>query len=102
MTVAELGRRAKAAAHPLGLASTAAKNTALLTAADLLVERAADVLVANAADLDDAFLLVTSLENQLHEDPSVEPSSPTVAPTGRAWSTFWPAPSSLTRAAPSG
>jgi glutamate-5-semialdehyde dehydrogenase len=35
-------------------ASSAEKNAALLTAADLLVARAADVLAANAADVDDA------------------------------------------------
>jgi glutamate-5-semialdehyde dehydrogenase len=54
MTVAELGARAKAAAGPLALASTATKDAALLAAADLLVQRAGEVLAANAADLDEA------------------------------------------------
>jgi glutamate-5-semialdehyde dehydrogenase len=51
MSVADLGRRAKAAAGPLALASTAEKNAALLAAADLLGHRAADVLRANEIDL---------------------------------------------------
>ncbi|MET0627925.1 MAG: glutamate-5-semialdehyde dehydrogenase [Acidimicrobiia bacterium] len=51
MSVAGLGRRAKAAAGPLALASTAEKNAALLAAADLLSHRAAEVLRANEIDL---------------------------------------------------
>ena len=54
LPVHELGRRAKSAAAPLALASTATKDTALLTSAELLVERADDVLAANAADVADA------------------------------------------------
>src|SRR5215510_8713365 len=54
MSVADLGARAKAAAAPLALAPTAAKNAALHAAADLLLQRTADVLTANAADLDAA------------------------------------------------
>ena len=49
-----LGARAKAAAKSLALASTAAKNAALLAAADLLVDRAGEILAANAADVDEA------------------------------------------------
>ena len=52
--VADLGRRAKAASRVLATASTAAKDEALLAAADLLEQRAGDVLAANAADLDTA------------------------------------------------
>jgi glutamate-5-semialdehyde dehydrogenase len=52
--VPELGRRAKAAAAVLASASTAEKDTALLAAADLLVERAADLLEANRVDVDAA------------------------------------------------
>ena len=52
--VPELGRRAQAAARVLAGAPTAEKDTALLAAADLLVERAADVLAANRVDLDAA------------------------------------------------
>ncbi|MGH9036238.1 MAG: glutamate-5-semialdehyde dehydrogenase, partial [Acidimicrobiia bacterium] len=54
MTVADLGRRAKAASRLLATASTAAKDAALHQAADLLTQRAGDVLAANAADLEAA------------------------------------------------
>jgi glutamate-5-semialdehyde dehydrogenase len=47
----ELGRRAKAASRVLAGASTAAKDEALRTAADLLVERSDDILAANATDV---------------------------------------------------
>src|SRR4051794_13444817 len=47
----ELGRRAKAASRPLGLASTSAKDAALLASADLLLERTDDLLAANARDV---------------------------------------------------
>jgi glutamate-5-semialdehyde dehydrogenase len=50
-TVADLGRRAKAASRRLAQASTAEKNAALLAAADVLVERTPEILEANAADL---------------------------------------------------
>ena len=46
----ELGRRARAASRRLAAASTAEKDQALLTAADLLVERTPEILAANAAD----------------------------------------------------
>ncbi len=52
--VAELGRRAKAAAPRLAVAPTAAKNAALTAAADLLTQRSAEILTANAADVDAA------------------------------------------------
>lgn len=52
--VAELGRRAKAAAGRLAGASTAEKDAALYAAADLLGERATEVIAANSADLDAA------------------------------------------------
>jgi glutamate-5-semialdehyde dehydrogenase len=52
--VVDLGRRAQAASRVLATASSAAKNEALLTAADLLGDRAADVLAANATDLEAA------------------------------------------------
>jgi glutamate-5-semialdehyde dehydrogenase len=54
MTVADLGRRAKAASRLLATASTAAKDAALHQAADLLTQRAGEVLAANAADLEAA------------------------------------------------
>ncbi len=52
--LADQGRRAKAAARVLALASTVAKDVALHIAADLLVERTSDVLVANAEDVNRA------------------------------------------------
>jgi glutamate-5-semialdehyde dehydrogenase len=52
--VSELGRRARRAARILGRTSTAAKDEALLAAADVLERRTADVLTANEADLDAA------------------------------------------------
>ena len=50
--IAEQGRRAKSASRVLATASTAAKDTALLTAADLLVERADDLVAVNAEDVE--------------------------------------------------
>ena len=47
-SIAELGRRAKAASRVLATASTAAKDDALRAAADLLVDRTDEVLAANA------------------------------------------------------
>jgi len=52
--VVELGRRAKAASRLLATTPTPAKNAALLTAADLLLERAGEIQDANRADLDTA------------------------------------------------
>jgi glutamate-5-semialdehyde dehydrogenase len=54
MTVADLGRRAKAASRLLATASTAAKDAALHQGADLLTQRAGEILAANAADLEAA------------------------------------------------
>jgi glutamate-5-semialdehyde dehydrogenase len=53
-SVAELGRRAKAASRALAGASTDDKDAALLAAADLLLERAPEITAANTADLDAA------------------------------------------------
>src|SRR5262245_12336246 len=53
-SVEELGRRAQAASRALAAAGTDAKNAALTTAADLLLERADDIRRANDADLDAA------------------------------------------------
>jgi glutamate-5-semialdehyde dehydrogenase len=49
--IVDLGRRAKAASRVLATASTATKDAALATAADLLVQRSAEILDANAADV---------------------------------------------------
>jgi glutamate-5-semialdehyde dehydrogenase len=52
--VVDLGRRARAASRVMATATSAAKNAALLTAADLLLDRAAEVVAANAVDLETA------------------------------------------------
>jgi len=52
--VTELGRRSRLASRRLASASTAEKDAALLTAADLLVERTPEILAANAADTEHA------------------------------------------------
>jgi glutamate-5-semialdehyde dehydrogenase len=52
--IALLGQRVKAASRPMAAASTAAKDAALLAAADLLTERADEVLDANRTDVDRA------------------------------------------------
>ena len=49
--LADLGSRASAAARTLATASSEAKDTGLLAAADLLVERSREVLAANAEDV---------------------------------------------------
>lgn len=54
MSVIELGRRAKAASRVLANSGTAAKDAALLGAADLLCERADEIGAANDADVQDA------------------------------------------------
>ena len=50
-TMAELGARAKAASRVLALVGTAAKDTALHAAADLLIARREHILAANARDV---------------------------------------------------
>jgi len=52
--VEELGRRAQAASRTLATAPTPAKDAALLTAADLLLERSAELRAANDIDLEAA------------------------------------------------
>ncbi|MGH9228222.1 MAG: glutamate-5-semialdehyde dehydrogenase [Acidimicrobiales bacterium] len=53
-TIADLAVRAKAASRVLATASTPAKDAAMLTAAELLVERADDLVAANADDVERA------------------------------------------------
>src|ERR1041384_8068730 len=53
-SMADLGRRAKAASRTLATASTGAKDAALNAAADLLVDRAPEILHANATDVEAA------------------------------------------------
>lgn len=50
-TIAELGRRCKAASRALATASTATKDAALHRAADLLVDRTAAIVAANDLDV---------------------------------------------------
>jgi len=52
--VSALGRRARLASRRLASASAAEKDAALLTAADLLLERTPEILAANAADIERA------------------------------------------------
>src|SRR3989449_15927 len=54
MGVTALGRRARLASRRLASASAAEKDAALLTAADLLVERTPEILAANTADTERA------------------------------------------------
>ncbi len=49
--IPELARRAKAASRAMATATTDQKNEALVTAADLLVERSAEILEANGRDV---------------------------------------------------
>ncbi|QKC94371.1 glutamate-5-semialdehyde dehydrogenase [Mesorhizobium sp. NZP2298] len=49
--MADIGRRARAAARPLAIATTDAKNAALLAMADAIVAREQDILDANAIDV---------------------------------------------------
>ena len=50
-SIADLGRRAKAAARVLATTGTDAKDAALHAAAELLVTRSPEVLAANATDV---------------------------------------------------
>jgi glutamate-5-semialdehyde dehydrogenase len=52
--VTALGRRSRFASRRLASASTSEKDAALLTAADLLVERTPEILAANATDTEHA------------------------------------------------
>ncbi|UCI30496.1 glutamate-5-semialdehyde dehydrogenase [Mesorhizobium sp. B4-1-4] len=50
-TMADLGRRARAAARPLAIATTAAKNAALAAMAQAIIAREQEILDANAIDI---------------------------------------------------
>ncbi|MBZ9893008.1 glutamate-5-semialdehyde dehydrogenase [Mesorhizobium sp. BR1-1-6] len=50
-TMADLGRRARAAARPLAIATTAAKNAALAAMAQAIIARERAILDANAIDI---------------------------------------------------
>ncbi|MBZ9675521.1 glutamate-5-semialdehyde dehydrogenase [Mesorhizobium sp. ES1-1] len=49
--MADIGRRARAAARPLAIATTAAKNAALTAMADAILRREQEILDANAIDV---------------------------------------------------
>ncbi|KXO73200.1 glutamate-5-semialdehyde dehydrogenase [Brucella anthropi] len=49
--MAEVGRKARAAAAPLSIATTEQKNKALIAAADAMLEARGDILAANRLDL---------------------------------------------------
>ena len=70
-SVAGLGARVKAASRELAKASTAAKDEALLGAADLLVARTDEILAANRADIEAAELAGVSATviDRLRLDP---------------------------------
>ncbi|MDF1609172.1 glutamate-5-semialdehyde dehydrogenase [Hoeflea sp. YIM 152468] len=51
MLMADIGRRAKAAARPLAIAGTSVKNAALNAMADAIAARRQDILDANAIDV---------------------------------------------------
>ncbi|ASY58489.1 MULTISPECIES: glutamate-5-semialdehyde dehydrogenase [Sinorhizobium] len=50
----EIGRRAKAAARPLAIASAERKHAALIGMAEAIIARSSDILAANATDLANA------------------------------------------------
>jgi glutamate-5-semialdehyde dehydrogenase len=68
-TMAEIGRRARAAATTLALASAEAKVMGLRESARAVRARAADILAANARDLDEAEQLSPALRDRLALNP---------------------------------
>src|SRR3984893_4992961 len=68
-TMAEIGRRARAAAAVLALASAESKVAALREAARAVRDRALEVLAANAGDLAEAEDLSPALRDRLALDP---------------------------------
>ena len=69
-TVSEICESAKRASHELAVASTEAKNAALMRLAELLEARTAEILEANAEDLADerAAGLTSALRDRLTLD----------------------------------
>ncbi len=68
-TMAEIGRRARAAATALALAPAEAKVAALRDAARAVRDRAAEILAANTSDLAEAEGLTPALRDRLELDP---------------------------------
>ncbi|MER9443545.1 glutamate-5-semialdehyde dehydrogenase [Mesorhizobium sp. M0340] len=67
-----IGRKARAAARPLVIANTAAKNAALLAMADAIIAREQDILDANAIDVSNGHEsgLSASFIDRLKLDPA--------------------------------
>src|SRR6267143_1986760 len=68
-TMAEIGRRARAAATALALASTQSKVAALCEGARAVRDRASEILAANARDLAEAEDLSPALRDRLALEP---------------------------------
>src|ERR1700736_3123274 len=68
-TMAEIGRRARAAAAALALASARSKVAALREGARAVRDQAAEILAANAGDLAEAENLSPALRDRLALDP---------------------------------
>jgi glutamate-5-semialdehyde dehydrogenase len=70
--MADIGRRAKAAARPLAIASTDQKNTALNAMADAISARRQEILDANALDVEAALAsdMAASFVDRLKLDDS--------------------------------
>ncbi|RWM22033.1 MAG: glutamate-5-semialdehyde dehydrogenase [Mesorhizobium sp.] len=70
--MADIGRRARAAARPLAVATTAAKNTALVAMAEAIIRREQDILDANAIDISNGHKsgLSASFMDRLKLDPA--------------------------------
>jgi glutamate-5-semialdehyde dehydrogenase len=70
--MADIGRRARAAARPLAVATTAAKNAALVAMAEAIIRREQDILDANAIDISNGHKsgLSASFMDRLKLDPA--------------------------------
>ena len=71
-TMADIGRRARAAARPLAVATTASKNAALAAMADAILRREQEILEANAIDISNGHEagLSASFMDRLKLDPA--------------------------------
>ena len=70
--MADIGRRARAAARPLAIATTVAKNAALVAMAEAIVAHEQDILDANAIDISNGHEagLSASFMDRLKLDPA--------------------------------
>jgi glutamate-5-semialdehyde dehydrogenase len=71
-TMADIGRRARAAARPLAVATTASKDAALAAMADAILRREQEILEANAIDISNGHEagLSASFMDRLKLDPA--------------------------------